>query len=148
MGDVFRATAGALARENSFQRQDRNHMLSPTDPRGPPEFGRETSQAGYRVNKIHGQFIAKGHHAVGDDLALQLAREIEQPDVLARREINPEINIEGDGRYSLQHRAHHSDDNKPYFFRAERFDKWVERRNCWCRSHRTWGAAVKLRARR
>jgi hypothetical protein len=123
MTDVFRAAARALAGEDSFQGQDRHRLFSPTNPGGPPEFGRETSQAGHCVNKIHGQFVAEGHHGIGDDLALQLAGEIEHSDILTRRKINPEIHIEGDGGNTLQHRTHHSDDNKPNLFCSERFDK-------------------------
>ena len=83
MSDVFRAAARAFAREDSIQRQHRDRVFSPPDPRGPPEFGRETSQSGHRINKIHGQFVAESHHGVGDDLALQLSDESEHSDVLA-----------------------------------------------------------------
>ena len=52
-----------------------------------------------------------------------LVGKIEDTDVLAGRQIVPEVNVErGSGR-ALEDGARHSDDNKPRFFCAERVNK-------------------------
>ena len=123
VGEVLWPGTSALAGQDPFQGQDGDLMPSPAEAFGCAIFGVKAPQPGYGVDEVDGHFTAEGHHRVGDDFAAEPACEIQDTHVLPWPQVHPEIDVKRDGRHSLQDRAHHSDDNKPYLLCAERVDK-------------------------
>ena len=111
-------------------------------------FDAKAPQPMHFVEEVHNGAIRKIHHGVGTNLCSEVTAEGEDPYVLSRGQINPDIGVQRGRWDALKNGSAHPDYLKPYFLRAERVNKSCERRKLSCRRHRWSGVAARLRANR
>ena len=118
---VFVATDCLLAPDDSFEAQNGHFVSMNARQDEVPLFLREPAQAGYFVDKIHRRAVLQINDRVGPNRCAQFAGNVEKPDVLARRQIDPQIHIQRIGHHPLRDGRGHTDDDVADLLRFERF---------------------------
>jgi hypothetical protein len=148
VGEIFGTRDKFFALMNASQGKHRHLLAEPPYMPSALEFQVKASQPIHPVKEINQRAVTQLNHGIGPDRGGQAEAKAEHSHVLPRRQINPEVRIQGGGRHALENRGAHAGDLKPYFFLAERVNKSCERRKFSCNCHRSSGEAARLRAKR
>jgi hypothetical protein len=128
VGEILWTADDALTLVDAFEGEDLHPPAHPTDGSSLRVFMAKGTQPGDGIDKVEEQVPREHRNRIRHHPAAELQRHIHYAHVIARGDIDPEVDIERGDRRSLQHRRGHSDDDKPNAFRLERVDKPTERR--------------------
>jgi hypothetical protein len=149
MCDVFGTTNDTFAVIDPLQPKNWNPaQTNPIQVTDGMEFRVEILQSRNGVEKIYNQIVLEHKDGIGAHGCAQFKTEIGRAHVLSRREVKPDVRIEGDNRRALDDGRRHSHDYMPNLFLTEGEDKTSERRTLLWICHRWVGVAAKLRANR